>query len=393
MSRPSPTYIRLLALLAALLLCVGPVLSLPSPIDDKNDKNNDKKDYKDVIRVKGKDSIQDAIKRAKPYTRIEVEGHHKEYVTIDKDGISLVGKGAKLSPPDYPGKDYCYGKVKDATGKDTSAGICIHGKKVDLFNYEVFDLHQRVKSVGGPVKNVSVSGFEIVGFDGPNVVVYGGKNIKVYKNKLKGGLRYGFLTVGSTGTEASNNIVIGSAPATLSSGPIAMCMDDFNTAVFSYNELSDYYIGLCTETNGAINKNNDIHDCCIGNFIDPVKDAKCLDNKITKWNKDCPVDAAAGITLAGAKNALVKGNTISIGSRPIVGNAGLFLGLENFFGVNEGNTITKNKFGDNIADIFNNSTGTNYILDNECDIAARAPLSNPIPAPEYCRPRGGYGHM
>ncbi|KAF3044407.1 hypothetical protein E8E12_010330 [Didymella heteroderae] len=374
-----------------MLLFVGSVVSLPSPTDDKNDKKNDKdddkKDYKDVIRVKGRDSIQDAIKRAKPYTRIEVEGYHKEYVTINKDGISLVGKGAKLSPPDYPAKNYCYGRVKDATGKDTSAGICIHGKKIELFKYEVFDLHQRAKSVGDPVKDVSVSGFEVIGFDGPNVVVYGGKNTKIYKNKLKAGLRYGFLTVGGTGTDASNNFVIGSAPATLLGGPIAMCMDDFSSAVFSYNELSDYNIGLCTETDGAVNKNNDIHDCCVGNFIDPVKDAKCLDNKITKWNKDCPTEAAAGITLGGAKNALVKGNYISIGPKPLVGNAGLFLGLENFFGVNEGNTITRNKFGDNIADIFNNSTGTNYIFDNECDIAARAPLSNPIPAPEYCRPR------
>ena len=229
-------------------------------------------------------------------------------MTINKDGISLVGKDVKLSPPDYPAKNNCHGKVKDATGKDTNAGICIHGNTINLLKYEVFDLHQKVESVGDPVKDVSVSGFEIVGFDGPDVVLYGGENTKVYKNKLKADLRYGFLTVGSTGTEASNNRVIGSVPATLSNGPIAMCMDDFKAAVFSYNELSDYYIGLCTETDGAVNKNNDIHDCCIGNFIDPVKDAKCLDNKITRWNKDYSLDTAAGITLGGAKNALVKGN-------------------------------------------------------------------------------------
>ena len=175
-----------------------------------------------------------------------------------------------------------------------------------------------------------------------------------------------------------------------------MCMDDFNSAVFSYNDLSDYNIGLCTETDGAINKNNNIHECCVGNFIDPVKDAKCLDNTFTDWNKGCPIDAAAGITFGGAKIALVKGNYISISLEPKVneegqgGNAGVFLGLEGLFEFNERNTITKNKFGDNLADIFNNSTRTNYIFDNECDVAARAPLSSPIPAPEYCRPRGHY---
>lgn len=395
MSRSSLAYLRLLVLLAALLLCIGSVVSHPSPTDDKKGKD----DEKNVIRVKEKDSIQDAIKRAKPYTRIEVEGRHKEYVTINKDGISLVGKGAKLSPPDYPAKNYCYGKVKDAAKKDTSAGICIHGKRIELIDYGDFDLHQRVKTVGDPVKDVSVTGFEVVDFDGPNVAVYGGKNTKVYENKLKGGKRYGFLTVGGTGTDASNNIVIGSAPATLLGGPIAMCMDDFNSAVFSYNELSDYNIGLCTETNGALNKNNNIHDCCIGNFIDPVKDAKCLDNKITNWNKGCPIDAAAGISLGGAKNALVKGNYISIGLEPkfdektgVGGNAGIFVGLEQFFGVNEGNTITKNKFGNNLADIFTDTKGTNYIFDNECDPlkAAKAPFPPGTPAPEYCSPRGHY---
>jgi len=121
-------------------------------------------------------------------------------VTINKDGISLVGKDVKLSPPDYPAKNNCHGKVKDATGKDTNAGICIHGNTINLLKYEVFDLHQKVESVGDPVKDVSVSGFEIVGFDGPDVVLYGGENTKVYKNKLKADLRYGFLTVGSTGT-------------------------------------------------------------------------------------------------------------------------------------------------------------------------------------------------
>lgn len=381
MPRSPFTYPRLLVLLAALLLCVGPVVSLPSYTNDNND---DKTNYKDVIHVKGKDSIQDAIKRAKPYTRIEVEGHHKEYVTINKDGIALVGKGAKLSPPEYPARNYCYGKVKDATGKDTSAGICIHGNKIDLFKYEVYDLHQRVYKVGDPVKDVSVSGFEVVGFDGPNVVLYGGKDTKAYENKLKAGLRYGFLTVGSKGTVASNNIVIGSAPATLTGGAIAMCMDDSSPAVFSHNELSDYFIGLCTETGGAINKNNVIHDCCIGNFIDPVKDAKCLDNKITKWNPKCDPTAAAGISLGGAKNALVKGNFIEIGIDPPQQGAGLFLGLEvEFNSVNDGNTITRNKFGKNPTDIFDNSTGTNYIFKNECDIAYDG-LPTIVPAPQFC---------
>jgi len=55
MPRSFFTYLRLLVLLVALLLCVGPVVSLPSPTGDEDD---DKKDDEDVIRVKGRDSIQ-----------------------------------------------------------------------------------------------------------------------------------------------------------------------------------------------------------------------------------------------------------------------------------------------------------------------------------------------
>lgn len=387
------TYLRLFVLLAVLSLCASPAISMPSNKGDKDDDKDDKdrKNNKGVIRVKHRESIQAAIDRAKPYTRIEVEGHHQEQVVITKDGISLIGKGAKLSPPQTIGKNnYCYGLVKDNTLTNVSAGICIHGRNIRLASaYDPFALHWKVESVGDPVKDVSVSGFEVSDFDGENIAVYGGKNTKVFRNRLRGGKRYGFLTVGSKGTEASNNVISGSAPATLLEGPIAMCMDDLSSAVFSSNTLSDYFIGLCTETSEGINRQNTIHDCCIGNIIDPnVVGAKSLNNDISKWNTACNISSSAGISLLGAKKALVKGNKISIGIDPPTLGAGLFLGLEDLFqAVNEGNTITNNKFGENPVDIFDDSKGTNYIFDNKCDIPVRAPN---VSAPEYCQPRGRY---
>jgi hypothetical protein len=387
-------YLRLPILLAALLLCIGPVVSLPSPNDDKD--QSDKKDDRNVIRVKHRQSIQDAIDHAKPYTRIEVEGEHQEQVTITKDGISLIGKGAKLTPPGhYDPHNFCFGLVRDpSTKQNTSAGICIHGQVKLAPAYSEFTGHWKVDGIVDPVKDVKVSGFEITGFDGENIAVYGGKNTRISNNKLKAGGRYGFLTAGSTGTEASNNIVIGSSPATLKpdtyGGPISMCMDDFSSAVFSYNDLSDYYIGLCTETSGGVNRNNKVHDCCLGNILDPnVTDAKSIDNHIFKWNKDCPPTAAAGISLLGAKNALIKGNKIDLGYTrldPPNGGAGLYLGLEEIFNaINEGNRIIENVFGKNDADIFDESKGRNYIRDNKCDVAVRGPVASPTPAPEYCK--------
>lgn len=381
-------YLRLFVLLAALSLCIGPALSVPSSKGDK-DGDDRKGGNKGVIRVKHGESIQVAIQNAKPYTRIEVEGHHKEQVTITKDGISLIGKGAKLSPPNtIDTSNFCYGLVKNNVPANVSAGICIHGRDIKFVpKYEPFDLHWRVESVGNPVKDVSVSGFEISDFDGPNIAVYGGKNTKIYRNKLKRGQRYGFLTVGSRSTEASNNVISGNPATTLKDGPIAMCMDDLSSAVFSYNELSDYFIGLCTETSEGINKENKIHDCCLGNVIDPgVSNAKSLDNEIYKWNPGCNAADSAGISILGAKNSLVKGNKISLGTELPALGAGLFMGFEDF-GNNEGNTITKNKFGKNPVDLFIDSKGTNYIFDNKCDIPIKAPN---ITTPEYCEPRNRY---
>ncbi|KAJ8118777.1 hypothetical protein OPT61_g318 [Boeremia exigua] len=391
------TYLRLFALLTALLLFISPAISGPSYKTGEDDSKNDQKCNKryrgNVIRVKHGESIQAAIDCARPYTRVEVEGEHREQVTITKDGISLIGKGAKLSPPsNIDTTNYCYGLVKSLPDlKNVSAGICIHGRNIKLEDeYVPALLHWGVKSVGDPVKDVSVSGFEVSDFDGENIALYGGKNTRITRNVLKRGLRYGFLTVGSKGTHASKNEVSGSGKATLENGPIAMCMDDKSSAVFSNNQLSGYFICLCTETNEGINSNNEITKCCIGNIIDPnVRNAKSLGNSITEWNPDCDPTAAAGISLLGAKNALVKGNTISIGAGLPQGGAGLFLGFEvEFNATNEGNVITKNKFGLNDADIFDDSKGKNYIFDNECDIAARGPVTSPTPAPEYCQPRG-----
>ncbi|KAH6633141.1 pectin lyase fold/virulence factor, partial [Boeremia exigua] len=382
-------HLRLFILFTALLLFAGPAISVPSYKTGHDDD-------KGVIRVKHGESIQAAIDRAKPYTRIEVEGEHRERVVIKKDGISLIGKGAKLSPPSEPDstKNYCYGKVKVGTDpnpdnlKNVSAGICIHGRDIKLkIPYEPAALHWRVEDVGNPVKDVSVSGFEISDFDGENIAVYGGKDTKISRNKLKGGLRYGFLTVGSKGTEAWKNKISGT-PGTLRAGEIAMCMDDRSSAVFSENVISSYFIGLCTETDDGFEKENNIRDCCIGIVIDPtVRNAKAINNDIAKWNPGCSPDASAGISLLGAKNALVKGNKISIGSSPpLTLGAGIFMGFEVEFGaVNEGNTITKNVFGKNPADIYVDSTGTNYIFNNTCDLPLRAPGT---PAPEFCQPRG-----
>lgn len=391
MSRLSSTYLRLLVLLTALLLCISPVISSPSPTYGRDDKNHDK-----TVRVKKGESIQKAIDHAKPYTRIEVEGEHREQVVITKDGISLVGKNAKLTPPHpYDKKNPCYGLIQDDAGANTSVGICIYGKGVKLApTYVPALFHWKVESVRDRVKDVSVTGFEVSGFNGANIANYGGKRTSISHNKLAGGLRYGFLTAGSTNTKASDNKVSGAGTTTLNrvvgvGGPIAMCMDDVSSAEFSDNNIEGYFIGLCTETSNGVNKGNKIRKCCLGNVLDPgVNEARSLNNDIRDWDKRCADDSAAGISILGATNSLVKGNKISIGFTgltPPLGGAGLFMG-DIFPGfANVGNKVVENWFGENDADIFNISPGPNTIKNNKCDVAFKGTPPALEAAPEYCR--------
>ena len=105
------SYLWSLILIAALLLCIDPVISVPSPKDGKDDR-------KGVIIVKDRESIQKAIKGAPVGARIEVYGKHNEQVEINKDGITLIGKNAELFPPNhYDEHNYCFGKSKDAEGR------------------------------------------------------------------------------------------------------------------------------------------------------------------------------------------------------------------------------------------------------------------------------------
>lgn len=389
MSPLSTTRLQLFVLLTTLLLFISPVISNPTPT-----YNTDDKDGK-VIRVRKWESIQAAIDRAKPYTRIEVEGEHKEQIVISKDGISLIGKNARLSPPrHYDTKNPCYGLIQDDAGTKTSVGICIYGHDVKLASaYDPAAFHWRVDKTPDPVKDVTVSGFEVSDFNGANIANYGGKRTSISHNKLSGGLRYGFLTAGSYRTEGSDNRISGADTKTLErgpfGGPIAMCMDDFSSAVFSDNKIKGYYIGLCTETSEGVNRDNEIRKCCLGNVLDPgVSRARSLSNDIREWDNRCANDSAAGITLIGSKDALVKGNKISIGFTklpPPLGGAGVFLG--DFFPgfPNEGNKIVENWFGENDADIFNISPGRNTIKNNKCDVAFKGTPPALEEAPEYCR--------
>ena len=80
--------------------------------------------HRDTKFVRPGQSIQAAIDVAHPGDRILVRpGTYAEQLTIDKDGIDLIGLGATLVPPPFAAQNECSGLA----GPRTEAGICLHG--------------------------------------------------------------------------------------------------------------------------------------------------------------------------------------------------------------------------------------------------------------------------
>lgn len=352
-------------LFAVLLLVVTPVLSVPTPGNDKNDDDCD-------IRVNYPDSIQAAIDKAKPGDKIIVEkGTYKEQLTITKNGIHLIGKNAVLVPPTPYKNNFCSGLSVDfpppnGTGLPTEAGICIYNKDTNLAPYQRELQHRKIASMGDYIKDVTIRGFKVEGFNGENIAVIGGQDTRISNNQLIGGYQYGFLTVGSKHTVANNNIV-----TITPFGFIGMCMDDKADAKFKENEVSGYLIGLCGETSGGLMKRNKVSDNCIGSFIDPgVKGLKIIENTFSGHGKFCPPEFASGLVIQGAQDAQVLRNTFKNikndpGKPP---GTAIFVDNDAATGLKAtGNVFKENVFVDNDFDIFVNFTEpVNTFKGNKC---------------------------
>lgn len=318
-----------------------------------------------AVHVQAGQSIQAAIDAAQPGTRILVEaGTYAEQLTIENDGIYLIGLGAILTPPDSPTENTCSGLA----GPDTEAGICVTGHDIELADFVTE--HRKVISVGQPVKDVLVTGFDIRGFSGLNIAVVGGLDVQVLGNVLTDGVSYGCLTVGSTNTHVDGNSV--SAP----SGPlfIGICTDNTPGVQVSNNNIDGYLIGLCIQTAGAQIFHNTVTNSCFGAFVDPgIVGAQLYGNHISQSNPICgyiPELGIVGIILDGSSNTEVRYNTVEGFTSGGLKNAtGVGVGVIDEFttdpvSVASGNEVIGNTLIDNDLKVFVNTTGTGNIIEN-----------------------------
>jgi hypothetical protein len=315
-----------------------------------------------VVVVHSGGSIQDALDRAHPGSTVVVEaGTYAEQLTLTTDRITLVGRGAILVPPTSPvPPNLCTGlagPVFDPPDTATQAGICVTGRDVELASFD--HEHREVTSVGRRVRDVVITGFEVRGFTGPQIALVGTADSGLLHNKLAApaGGAYGALSVGSNNTRISHNVV------TVADVPIAaigICADDAAPAVVDANEVSGYGVGLCVQTQAADFRANDVHDNCIGVFVDAGIGALVRANRISTNNLGCDVagfpPTGIGVWLDATVGTQVLDNLI-VGHRPTDGYGALFIR-----GAASGNVVKHNVFIDNTLDVVVASTGPNNVI-------------------------------
>jgi len=324
--------------------------------------------------VQNGESIQSAIASAPAGSQIMVAaGVYEEQLTITTDGITLVGHGAILVPPASPMSNECSGLA----GPDTEAGICIIGSQVELADFEVE--HRKILSVGKRVMNVAVTGFDVRGFSGLNIVVVGGQGAMIMGNHLMDGAQYGVLSLGSLDSTIEGNDVTGNLSF------IGICMDDNlggGTKVHK-NSIFGYIIGLCVETDHAQVMANDVSGCCIGANVDAnVTGAQVTGNHFGAVDPRCtvgPMATAYGILLTASVGTTVSGNVVE-GMRVEGGSNGTVSGgiaiFDDIFtgtdAVANDNVVTGNVLKNNDNDIVVMTNGTGNVIEgNVCTTPAQ----------------------
>jgi hypothetical protein len=257
-----------------------------------------------IIHVQASQMIQPVINSAVPGDIIKVgPGIYPEQLLIKGiDRISLIGNKAILKPPATVDVNSC----SVLTSPPKPVGICINGATLQT---PITGEHNSAILTGEQIKNIVVSGFTVSGFEGMNIAVAGARDTTISNNILLDGGVFGLLSISSTNTMATGNIITSSVLGTTGMG-----MADAGASSFLKNNITGYATGVRVETSSGIVKDSHIKNSCMGITINPaVAGAVISTNHIKDVNPVCSLPAntgnpAGGILVNGAIKSNVKGN-------------------------------------------------------------------------------------
>ena len=226
-------------------------------------------------------------------------GTYRENVTIHTNGLTLKAHGSVTLVPPQSGSSGCY-------GAGPHVGICVTPSSESYYR----------------VRDVTITGFRIVGFGGSGIFGYRTRNMKVSDVVAINNAAYGVASFDGIGTVFTGNSVTGSHDAGIYVG------DSLEAdAVVSHNRSWGNALGiLVRHSQKVLVSNNASWENCIGVFL--LADGQAggsgqtavLNNLVSANTDVCtqfdangflPVLGGGGIVLAGSQHNAVLHNIVT----------------------------------------------------------------------------------
>ena len=307
-------------------------------------------------------SIQAAVDAAAPGDTIVVKaGSYRENVTIHTSGLTLKAQGSVTLEPPPGGAGQCYWPQ--------DVGICVIPASTSYYR----------------VRDVTITGFRVVGFGGSGIFGYRTRNLTVSHVTAIGNAAYGVASFEGVGTTFTGNAVTGSHDAGIYVG------DSLEAdAVVSHNRAWGNALGiLVRHSRRVIVTDNAAWGNCIGVFL--LADGQAggsgetvvLKNTVVANNEVCeqfneagflPILGGGGIVLAGSQHNAVLHNVVTDNRGDTLFSGGIVLiatpraNTDGTFDASTNNLVFLNGLrGNSPADIVNDDASRpNLIVGNRC---------------------------
>jgi parallel beta-helix repeat protein len=306
-------------------------------------------------------SIQKAVDAAAAGDTVVVKsGSYHQSVTIQKDRLTLRADGhVTITPPAMLGG--C-----SAPGEEI--GICVIPA----------DINPDTGAYTNRVKNVTVTGFHVKGFQGNGVLGYGTDHLRVSHVRAENNTGYGIVNFDGRFTTISDNAASGSAEAGLYVGDAP----DAHSVVRDNRSWNNALGILVRHTHRVTVIDNTVTGNCLGVYLlDDTQpggsgDNVVRDNTVNANNKSCagfpdegvPPFSGAGIVLEGSQHNLIVDNEVNANRGTTALSGGIvFRTAGNGNGASFNNVRDNELHGNRPADIVRDATSVgNRFADNEC---------------------------